>query len=283
MPSVTDLCSYEYCARKLFLQKVLKVVEIPKEAIVKGTIRHAAFDDINKKEREIVLEIAKDMTKESIVELYKERYSAILKAAIVRNRRLINNIGLESSELFKQAFPQIMQEGLIRSDNVISSIEKHKLYGEELWNLLTPKIKSEFRISSKSLELTGIIDQLEVYKDRLVPIELKTGSLPKEGVWPSHQLQVGAYVLLLKKEFSNQSDEGRVRYLDHGKTITLKLNPFLEEEITRLTSQVKELLKGNQLPDFCANKNKCQSCGIKSLCHDKEAIEIKSEEIGLSF
>ena len=40
MLSVTHLSSYLYCPRKLYLQKVLSIYEPPKEALVKGTIRH---------------------------------------------------------------------------------------------------------------------------------------------------------------------------------------------------------------------------------------------------
>jgi len=283
MPSVTDLCSYEYCARKMFLQKVLKVVEIPKEAIVKGNVRHTAFDDINKKEREIILSIEKDMTKDDVIDLYKNTYSKILRNSIIKNRKAIERVGLEGSELFKQAFPHIAHEGMLRSLNVLNSIEKHQVYGEDLWSVLTPKIKSEFRINSKTLDLRGIIDQLEVHKDKLIPIELKTGSMPKDGVWPSHQIQIGAYIMLLQKEFSNSSNEGKVRYLDHDKTISLTLNPFLEEEIKALTQKVNDLLKSKEVPDFCANQNKCQSCGIKDICHNKELIKQKTDEINLSF
>ncbi|MBI2659513.1 hypothetical protein HYX05_05440, partial [Candidatus Woesearchaeota archaeon] len=58
--SVSLLSSYLYCSRKLFLEKVLLLEEPPKESLVMGSIRHETYDNINKKEEEIVTSITKE-------------------------------------------------------------------------------------------------------------------------------------------------------------------------------------------------------------------------------
>jgi len=50
-----------------------------------------------------------------------------------------------------------------------------------------PILISEQRIGSDKLQLKGIVDRIEVYENGYVPVELKTGKIPKEGVWPGHR------------------------------------------------------------------------------------------------
>ncbi len=86
-------------------------------------------------------------------------------------------------------------------------METNLVYGSDLWEKLTPKITSEIRLESEKLNLKGIIDQLEIYGQGIVPIELKTGSCPKEGVWDNHRIQAGAYALLAEEYFNSKVKE----------------------------------------------------------------------------
>ena len=51
-------------------------------------------------------------------------------------------------------------------------------------------------------EITDRRCQVEVRAESLLPIELKTGKSPKEGVWPGHRVQLSAYVMLLEDNFN---------------------------------------------------------------------------------
>ena len=57
--SVTMLSSYLYCKRKLFLERVLGLFEPDKGALVKGSIRHKTYEEINKIEENIFKKIPK--------------------------------------------------------------------------------------------------------------------------------------------------------------------------------------------------------------------------------
>ena len=56
MISVTLLSAYMYCPRKIYLTKVLGLIEPPNAAMVKGSIRHNAFENLFKDEDELVKE-----------------------------------------------------------------------------------------------------------------------------------------------------------------------------------------------------------------------------------
>ena len=72
-----------------------------------------------------------------------------------------------------------------------------------------------------------------------VPIELKTGKMPKEGVWPGHRIQIAAYSMLIEEKFNTTVKEGFVRYLDSKETRHIAINPFMREEITNLIKEVQ--------------------------------------------
>ena len=198
MLSVTALSSYMYCKRKLYLNRVLKLYEPPKAALVKGTIRHETYDLINKNQENLVKSIREKLSLEKIKEKFKDKYEKFLKIALLNNKKGLKQFDIKPEELFKQVYPLILEEAETRSFNIFNFIEKTNLLGQELWENLTPKIQSEVKIESKELGLRGIIDQIEVYEESMVPVELKTGKAPRDGVWPGHKIQIAAYALLLE-------------------------------------------------------------------------------------
>ena len=119
------------------------------------------------------------------------------------------------------------------------------------------------RIKSDILELSGMIDKVEKYKEGLVPVEMKTGSMPKEGVWPGHRIQLAAYALLLEEKSGKEIKEGFVHYLDTNERRHIVMNPFLKDEVKELKNKVKELLSSTEHPEKTENEKKCLKCGIR--------------------
>jgi CRISPR-associated protein Cas4 len=270
--SVTLLSSYLYCSRKLFLEKVMKLEEPPKESLVMGSIRHNTYDKINKEEESIVSSITNKMSFDEIQSMYKQKYLAFLKKSIADNRKRLDYVNLNAMDAYKKAYLFIAEESLTRASNIFSFIEKNNVFGDELWEKLTPKIISELRIESDSLKLKGIIDQVHVYDNEYVPIELKTGKMPHDGVWPSHRVQIAAYSLLLQEHFKKPVKEGFVRYLDTKQNRQIVMNPYMADEVKKLVDEVIALLESRELPDYCNNENKCRKCGLREKCYNEEEM-----------
>src|SRR3989338_6214342 len=270
--SVTLLSSYLYCSRKLFLEKVLKLEEPPKESLVMGSIRHETYDGINKKEEDIVVSITKRMGLEDIQGLYKREYLKILRKAVTSNKKRLEDVKIGVLDAYKKSFPFIMEESVMRAANIYSFIEKNMVYGKELWEKLTPKIMSELRVESDELKLKGIIDQVHVYDNEYVPFELKTGRTPSDGVWPSHRIQIAAYSLLLQEKFNKQIKEGFVVYLFSKEKRHITINTFMKQEVKQILDDIIALLESKELPDFCNNENKCKKCGLRQTCYNEEEI-----------
>lgn len=269
---VTLLSAYLYCPRKLFLEKVLMLEEPPKESLVMGSIRHETYDKINKAEERIVTSISKGIGLEALQALYRQECLKMLRKSIADSRKRLEGINISPLDAYRKHSNFIIEESLARASNVFSFIESNNVFGEELWQKLTPKIISEIRIESDTLRLKGIIDQVHVYENEFVPFELKTGKMPQDGVWPSHRIQLAAYSMLIEEYFSKPVKEGFVVYLDSREKRHIAINPFMKEEINSLVNDVRALLESKKLPDFCDNENKCRKCGLRETCYDGEKV-----------
>ncbi len=270
---VTLLSAYLYCSRKLFLEKVLLLEEPPKESIVMGSIRHEAYDNINKKEEQIATSITKRETLESIQSLYRKEYLAILRKAIANSKKRLEEANVGMLDAYRKSALFIIEESLMRANNIFNFIEANNVFGEELWQKLTPKIISELRLDSEALRLKGIIDQVHVYEKEYVPFELKTGRMPQQGVWPSHRIQVAAYSLLLQEKFNKPVKEGFVVYLDSKEKRNIMINPFMRQEVTQIVDEVIAMLESKKLPAACNNENKCRKCGLRDACYNECKID----------
>ena len=277
--SVSMLSSYLFCSRKLFLQQVLALKEPPKESTVLGSLRHEIYDFINKSEEKIITSIKEKIQYAELFTKYKIFYSKSLREKIIKNKSRIKGVNLDIVEVFKKTWPLILEEAESRTKNIFDFIQKHDIYGQKLWESLTPKVMSEIRIESDSLQLKGIVDKVEIYDTCYVPIELKTGKMPKEGVWPGHRIQLVAYALLIEEKFNTNVKEGFVHYLDEKQSRRIAFNPFMKEEIINLVKEVQELLKNQDIPDYCQNRNKCTTCGLRETCYNEAEVSTLLSEI----
>lgn len=277
--SVSMLSTYLYCPRMLFLQKVLAVEEPPKESLVLGSLRHEIYDFINQSEEKIVRSIREKIPYSELLSTYKSHYSRILKEKIIKNKPSIREVNLSIVNVFKKTWPLILNEAELRAKNIFNFVLEYDVYGSELWEKLTPKIISEKRIESEKLQLKGIIDRIEIHKNSYVPIELKTGKMPKDGVWPGHRIQIAAYAMLIEESFNTNVKEGFIRYLDTNETRRIVINPFMKEEIIALIKEIQKLLERQEIPNYCENKNKCINCGLRSTCYNEQEVAALLSEI----
>lgn len=263
--SVTLLPAYLYCPRKLYLEHVLGIREIPKEVTVVGKIRHSVYDLVNRQEKGIVLSVTEHNIQD-IEEKYKASYSRTLKNSIKLNKSLLHKLDLNLVEVYKKIWPLVLEEARARSAVLSSAAQKHRIFGAKLWEALTPKIESEVFVSSQTLGLKGKVDRIEKHGDKVIPVELKTGRAPKDGVWEGHLIQIGAYMLLLEEQYGKPVPKGIVEYLNDKVKRNVRMNPFIREDIVRLKEKVLQLLESDHPPPMVQNQNKCRTCGLRERC-----------------
>ncbi|GIU69390.1 MAG: hypothetical protein KatS3mg002_0626 [Candidatus Woesearchaeota archaeon] len=290
MINVTQLSEYIYCPRKLFISGVLQLKEPSKESLVKGSIWHKTYDLINKGEKNIVISVKSD-NYEEIFDLYKRTFAKYLREAIISQKSALKKLEISMISVFKEYWPNFEEEAILRASNIYSFIKKSNLLGEELWEKLTPKILSEQYFKSENLGISGIIDIIEVHEtfsheglEKLyVPIELKTGSIPSKGIWDTHRIQLGAYLLLLE-ESGKKTGEGLIKYVsckENRKVVenrVLVMDAFLKQEIKKTIFNVREILSSKEPPEKTSNKNKCSKCSFREICYNDQSMKKLLEE-----
>jgi len=259
--SVTDMCSYRFCQRGLYLKKVLKLREPPKPVMVLGSIRHNVYDEANKKEEDLVNQITSDLNRQQIMQLFANAYNAILNKSIYKFIPQLESLKMDKEEVTTKMHEAVSLQSQNRADEIIIFSSKTNLFGKELWEKLTPKIISELRVQSDKLRLKGIVDRIEVHGNEYIPVEIKTGRTPTEGVWPDHRLQLSAYAMLLNEKFKVNVKECLVKYVATDQTRQIVMNPFMEHEVTVAVNDVFELLEKTEIPDFCG-KSYCSICSL---------------------
>lgn len=264
MISVSSLTTYLYCQRKAYLNYALKIYGPGKKEVVSGKIKHAVIEYVNNDEKEIV-EAIDSSSLEDIEIAYRAKYYKALSSMLLKYRPDLERLNLKEQAM-AEVWPVLLKEAKLRARNVAEFIARHNVFGFELWEKLTPKYVSEVPVASFALGLNGKIDKVEKYsEDCLIPLEMKSGKAPKDGIWDNHRVQLAAYILLLKEKHAG-INEGYVEYIDANERRKVVLNVFMEDEIKTLIAKVNALMNSVAPPEKEANKAKCVKCELREQC-----------------
>jgi CRISPR-associated protein Cas4 len=265
MLPVTALTTYLFCPRKLYLSQVLGVKEEPGPAAALGILRHRAHELLAEHEEPLVSNLAVT-TPEAILEAYRAAAHQAVHAALERNRGFLLKTGLPPDAAEARLTADVTRLAEYRARQV-APFAARGLKGRELWERIEPKLRPEFSVSSPELGLRGKIDLLEVYPTGILPVELKSGQAPRQGVWREQRIQVAAYALLLEQRFRTAVPAAALRYLEGGEERRVPVNPFLKDEVLRLLETVGKTLASPAVPPQLENLRKCAACGLRDPCY----------------
>ncbi len=275
MLPVSALSAYLFCKRKMYMQYVLETKPIEVDRIVKGEIKHNVFDKVNKKEEEIVKMISAQNLNEAGT-LYKQEYYKALMEAIEQKEDVIRRVGINKMELLEEAWTRLLQEAEVRANNIREFAEQNKVFGKELWEGLRPKYITELSMMSRKLKLRGRIDRVEVDGESHIPIELKTGKMPTNGIWSGDKIQLGAYILLMQGKY--KTEHGFLEYGTYGTRRKITMNEQLREEVVNLVEEAHNIVKSRYIPRKCGNERKCMTCQIREACYGVTMEYVNEEE-----
>lgn len=258
MLSVSALSSYVHCPRQFYVHHVLKEALPPKDVIVLGLIKHSVYESLCKMEESLVLSVTPDT---NIHALFRSNLVRALQDSVKKYRYALRQVNVPLVDAFKRCLPAVDFEAHDRSTPIKQLVDKG-LFGQELWSELSPKIRPEYSVKSDVLGLRGRIDRLACYPDGVVPVELKSGSPPSEGVWASHRIQAAAYTMLLSEKFNTRVDKAIVHYVDQNIRRELLMNPFLNDWVIEIRDACNAIISSRQPPKGC-NREDCTYCQRK--------------------
>ncbi len=246
--NVTDLSSYMYCPRTLYMQKIMRIREPLNKAMATGLLKHSVMESASKSEKQAVMSISKETSGTEFETLFSRIYSDSLERQLEQKESLLLQFEINPEEIRAEIKQRLLQEAKSRSDEIYGFSRKNCIFGFELWESLVPKVFSEVRVLSKELSLQGRIDKVEIYPDKCIVHELKTGKIPEE-VWPSHRIQASAYCMLAERKFNKRANESVLNYGTVQKKILM--NPFMQAEVSEITAKVISMIESKIEPEEC--------------------------------
>ncbi len=264
---VSELMTYHFCQRKLFLEKVMNLKGPVSEAMVRGSIKHELYNKISTADYDIVSNIKQELELEEVLLLYRRRYFNILNSLISKNLKKIFFLKLNPNDFRTELWNLLLNESRLRASYVHEGLEKTKLFGEELWKSLYPMSFNEMQVTSESIGLKGSVDRVELRDSIYTPIEIKSGKPPAKGVWPDHKTQVIAYSLLLQEHFKQPIHSGYVNYIDSQLQRFVSIDDISRKKVLSTLKDIEKLLSENKLPRIIDDKKKCDACNLKEKCY----------------
>jgi len=262
--SITWISTWLYCKRKLYLEQV-RNFKVENEAFeIKSELKKRVFDDINSADKRIVVSFNSFKSLEDIQMVFRKEYYKIIQGIVNENRIKLFNIGLNVTDFFHEIWPSALEEAKTRSNNLFSFILKEKIYSDELWSKLYPRYLSNVYFNNNKIE--GVLEKVELYQDYSIPIKVRTGKAPKEGVWPSDKVLMEIFIYLTEKEFGKKVEHGIINYLGSEEVRKVSKSEHAEEFMSLLLEDLNNTLKGS-LPGFVKNRKKCDKCPLKERCY----------------
>ena len=259
--NVTDITSWLYCPRKLWLCKIKKLKQPLNKPMLVGKLKHDILDRFSKTENQIISNIQKDYDRLELFLIYENQLKKIAHEVFLKNHKIIQAFHLDRAEIFKKVLEDFSEDIKIRIESIKKTIEQGFI-GEGLWKNLTPKYISEVKIESPSLGIKGRIDRVEIDNENkiFIPYELKT----REGrIFYSDEIQLTAYAMLLEDQYNISIKEGVIESGSNKQKIKIKQEN--KERVLEIADNIRNLVEDIE-PQLPSNFNKCRNCGFRKYC-----------------
>ena len=125
---------------------------------------------------------------------------------------------------------------------------------------------------SKRWRLLGKPDYLITTDEGIIPVEVKSAALPRNGQpYAGHVLQLAAYCLLVEEVYGKRPPFGYIRYRD-GQAVQV---PYTNELETWLLTTLKEMHAAERARHVHRSHEsplRCQRCGMAYVCGSEQLV-----------
>lgn len=261
MINVSDIASWLYCPRKVYLAKVKKIRMPPTKEMILGKIKHNILELFSKNEEKIVSKIDKDYDKIDILLLYENFLKEIADKVFYDNHELVEGFKINKEFAVKKIISEFSEDFKIRIESLKKKM-KEGFFANELWKNLDIIYVSELAVESENLGIRGRVDRIEIdkIKDRIIPFELKTR---ETGIFHADDIQLTAYAMLLEEKYSRKIKSGIIE--SGNKKEEREISEENKREVLNIVEDIRKLESGI-IPSMLSNFNKCKSCAFNEVC-----------------
>jgi CRISPR-associated exonuclease Cas4 len=137
----------------------------------------------------------------------------------------------------------------------------------------------ELYLSSERLGLHGKIDVLEIKNIKssgiiLMPIERKRGSSYHD----NDEVQLAAYCMLLEDYLGEPVKMGYLYLFGTKERYAITITGWHREKVLQVVEAIRNMAI-DKIPDFTANRNKCEKCSTAQYCMPLETEMLEGEAV----
>jgi CRISPR-associated endonuclease Cas1/CRISPR-associated protein Cas4 len=140
----------------------------------------------------------------------------------------------------------------------------------------------QLTLRSERLGIYGKVDVVRTYDGKAIPYEYKKGRSRSENgtpeAWPSDELQLAAYIMLVEEAINEPVNEGRIYYAAEHRTVKVFLTDALRNRVVQAISRANELRLSPYRPPVASNDRLCPRCSLAPVCLPEEERLLKTPE-----
>ncbi|MCD6461545.1 MAG: CRISPR-associated protein Cas4 [Thermoplasmata archaeon] len=123
---------------------------------------------------------------------------------------------------------------------------------------------------SKKYGIRGRPDYLLRKEEGLVPVEVKTGRIPRGPLF-SHIIQVSAYCLLVEETYGETPPYGVIRYQRDGQRVEheIEYTPEMKKLVLDKVEEMRRSMETGEVHRNHRKENKCRHCSRRSVCPER--------------
>lgn len=156
---------------------------------------------------------------------------------------------------------------VLKHRQIANSLRAHYKLGKDTIEYTDTMDEGVKLLESKNHNIRGRPDYIIKQKGKIIPVEVKTGRIPK-GPHFSHILQLAAYCLLVEENYQQRPPYGLIRY-GKEKEFKIDYDNKLEQLIKEKALEIQECIDKGSAHRNHRRKNKCMYCSRRAGCPEK--------------
>ncbi len=169
----------------------------------------------------------------------------------------------EASQIIMTYFGQIQQKLSAQAKDPELSVLAEKLSNSD----------EEPFLHSEKLNVTGIPYRLLEIEDSFVPVIIKTGKAPENGVWMNDRLHLTSFAMLAEDMYNSIIKSGFVLYARSGLYRNVNIHANDRRQVLKAIGRVRKIKEGS-MPDK-KESPLCADCSYSEMCNVKPSLASK--------
>ncbi len=247
--SVSEVVLYTKCPRKIYFAS--RNEAIPDE-IEKPYIRHLLLKELALSCAEIA------RSKQEILPLVQKRVEEVVQEIMTIYSDELEHI---DENQFKDAVEDVYELLPAIAGNLKNQSD------EEMIELIAP-LEIEPLMHSDKLKLSGAPSAIVCPDKQKMPMLIKTGNVPMQGVWKNDRIPLAAYSMLAEERYDQPVNSAVLFYASQGQARPVRIRPTERREVLNILKRIEKIKNGKmpqakrgKLCGYCPYEQMCQSQG----------------------